>query len=66
MFFRSIDGLLRKKIRNSHVPLWNYTLIRTQVFMVYFIAGLKKTDWDWVSGYSMDDLGDHWVFAPFR
>ena len=64
--FRSIDGLFRKKIRNSHVPLWNYTLIRYQVFLVYFIAGLKKTEWDWVAGYSMDSLGDHWVFAPFR
>ncbi|CAF1262070.1 unnamed protein product [Adineta steineri] len=62
----SIDGLFRKKIRNSHVPLWNYTLIRYQVFLVYFIAGLKKTDWDWVSGYSMDTLGEHWVFSPFR
>ncbi len=66
LFHRSIDGLFRKKIRNSHVPLWNYTLIRYQVFLVYFIAGLKKTDWDWVSGYSMDTLGDHWVFSPFR
>ncbi|CAF1142299.1 unnamed protein product [Rotaria sordida] len=62
----SIDGLFRKKIRNSHVPLWNYTLIRYQVFLVYFIAGLKKTEWDWVAGYSMDSLGDHWVFSPFR
>jgi len=65
-FSRSIDGLYRKKIRNSHVPLWNYTLLRYQLFLVYFIAGLKKADWDWVSGYSMDDLGEHWVFSPFR
>lgn len=34
--------------------------------MVYFIAGLKKTDFDWVSGYSMDSLGSHWVFDPFK
>lgn len=27
----SVDGLWRKKIRNSHVPLWNYTLFRFQV-----------------------------------
>ncbi|XP_023932515.1 vitamin K-dependent gamma-carboxylase [Lingula anatina] len=26
----SVDGLLRPSIRNAHVPLWNYTLIRTQ------------------------------------
>ena len=33
--------------------------------MVYFIAGLKKLDSDWVSGYSMSELSKHWVFAPF-
>ncbi|CAF0926611.1 unnamed protein product [Didymodactylos carnosus] len=62
----SLDGLFRKKIRDSHVPLWNYTIIRFQIFIVYFIAGLKKTDLDWVTGYSMDTLGTHWVFSPFR
>lgn len=28
---RSIDGLRRPAIRNAHVPLWNYTLLRVQV-----------------------------------
>ena len=65
-YLRSIDGLLNKSIRNTHVPLWNYTLIRTQVFLVYFIAGLKKIDFDWMSGYSMTGLADHWVFDPFK
>ncbi|CAF0789380.1 unnamed protein product [Didymodactylos carnosus] len=64
--FWSLDGLFKKKIRDSHVPLWNYTLIRFQIFVVYFIAGLKKTDLDWVTGYSMDTLGKHWIFLPFR
>ncbi|NXC38331.1 VKGC carboxylase, partial [Penelope pileata] len=62
----SIDGLLRPQKRNAHVPLWNYTLLRAQIFIVYFIAGLKKLDADWVSGYSMGSLGRHWLFAPFR
>ncbi|KAK3089183.1 hypothetical protein FSP39_001567 [Pinctada imbricata] len=62
----SIDGLLSPSIRNTHVPLWNYTLFRTQIFMVYFIAGLKKLDTDWMSGYSMQWLSKRWVFDPFR
>jgi vitamin K-dependent gamma-carboxylase len=63
---RSIDGLINKSIRNSHVPLWNYCLIRAQIFLVYFIAGLKKLDFDWVAGYSMTNLASHWVFHPFK
>lgn len=37
-----------------------------QVFIVYFIAGLKKLDADWVEGFSMGSLARHWLFAPFR
>ncbi|XP_033729386.1 vitamin K-dependent gamma-carboxylase-like, partial [Pecten maximus] len=63
---RSLDGLLRPELRNCHVPLWNYTLLRCQIFLVYFIAGLKKLDMDWVTGYSMQNLSSRWVFDPFR
>uniref|UniRef100_A0A672ZJZ3 Vitamin K-dependent gamma-carboxylase n=1 Tax=Sphaeramia orbicularis TaxID=375764 RepID=A0A672ZJZ3_9TELE len=52
--------------RNAHVPLWNYTLLRTQIFIVYFIAGIKKLDADWVEGYSMSYLAHHWLFDPFK
>lgn len=62
----SIDGLRNPKKRNAHVPLWNYTLLRTQIFIVYFIAGVKKLDADWVEGYSMKYLAHHWLFDPFR
>ncbi|CAN9504915.1 unnamed protein product [Ophioblennius macclurei] len=62
----SIDGLRRKSIRNAHVPLWNYTLLRIQIFIVYFIAGIKKLDADWVEGYSMSYLAHHWLFDPFK
>nr|AAK97782.1 vitamin K-dependent gamma-glutamyl carboxylase [Conus textile] len=61
----SMDGLFNAKVRNTDVPLWNYTLLRTQVFLVYFLAGLKKLDMDWIAGYSMGRLSDHWVFYPF-
>lgn len=30
--------------------------------MLYFLAGLKKTDMEWLEGYSMSNLGIHWVF----
>ncbi|XP_077592991.1 vitamin K-dependent gamma-carboxylase [Stigmatopora nigra] len=62
----SLDGLRRPSIRNAHVPLWNYTLLRTQIFIVYFIAGVKKLDADWMEGYSMSYLAHHWLFDPFK
>ncbi|CAL9683478.1 unnamed protein product [Knipowitschia caucasica] len=62
----SIDGLRNPGIRNAHVPLWNYTVLRTQIFIVYFIAGIKKLDADWVEGYSMSYLAHHWLFDPFK
>ena len=37
-----------------------------QIFLVYFIAGLKKLDGDWMGGYSMTQLSKHFVFAPFK
>ncbi|KAM3874307.1 vitamin K-dependent gamma-carboxylase [Diretmus argenteus] len=62
----SIDGLRKPTKRNAHVPLWNYTLLRSQIFIVYFIAGIKKLDADWVEGYSMSYLANHWLFDPFK
>ncbi|XP_074838044.1 vitamin K-dependent gamma-carboxylase [Carettochelys insculpta] len=62
----SIDGLREPRKRNAHVPLWNYTVLRLQIFVVYFIAGLKKLDADWVEGYSMGSLSRHWLFDPFK
>lgn len=62
----SVDGLRVSRKRNAHVPLWNYTVLRTQIFIVYFIAGIKKLDTDWVEGYSMSYLAHHWLFDPFK
>lgn len=62
----SLDGLLHSRKRNSHVPLWNYAVLRGQIFIVYFIAGVKKLDADWVEGYSMENLSRHWLFSPFK
>lgn len=49
-----------------HLPPNILTTPPPQIFIVYFIAGLKKLDADWVGGYSMSSLGRHWLFAPFR
>lgn len=38
----------------------------SQIFIVYFIAGVKKLDADWVEGYSMEHLSRHWLFGPFK
>jgi len=40
--------------------------IRVQVFIVYFFAGIKKMDADWLNGYSMWNLSEHWIFAPLK
>lgn len=61
-----MDGLLNAQKKNAHVPLWNYTVLRGQIFIVYFIAGVKKLDADWVGGYSMEHLSRHWLFSPFK
>ncbi len=37
-----------------------------KIFIVYFIAGVKKLDADWVEGYSMSYLAHHWLFDPFK
>lgn len=48
------------------VPLWNYFILRFQFFALYFLAGLKKSDAEWLSGYAMMNLSQHWVFNPFK
>lgn len=47
-------------------PLTPHHPFPPQIFIVYFIAGLKKLDADWVGGYSMSSLARHWLFSPFR
>ncbi|XP_049773987.1 vitamin K-dependent gamma-carboxylase isoform X1 [Schistocerca cancellata] len=62
----SLDAVFCKVKYDSPVPLWNYAILRVQLFIVYFIAGLKKMDQDWIEGYSMTNLNNHWVFDPFK
>ncbi|KAM7305139.1 putative vitamin k-dependent gamma-carboxylase [Ixodes scapularis] len=62
----SVDSWRSKFLNNTDVPRWNYILIRAQIFCVYFIAGLKKMDKDWIGGHSMRGLSKHWVFDGFK
>ncbi|KAF7997630.1 hypothetical protein HCN44_006201 [Aphidius gifuensis] len=64
----SIDAKLNNKNNddNNSVPYWNYFIIKFQFFILYFIAGLKKSSKEWLEGYSMTNLSQHWVFDPFK
>ncbi|XP_018566321.1 vitamin K-dependent gamma-carboxylase [Anoplophora glabripennis] len=64
--FLSLDGYLDESKKNKHVPYWNYFILKYQFFLLYFLAGLKKIDMEWLEGYSMKDIGGHWVFIPFQ
>ena len=63
LFCSSLDAKIEKT--EKEVPLWNYFILRFQFFLLYFLAGLKKTDKDWLGGYSVVKLSGHWVFLPF-
>uniref|UniRef100_A0A0A1WX33 Vitamin K-dependent gamma-carboxylase n=1 Tax=Zeugodacus cucurbitae TaxID=28588 RepID=A0A0A1WX33_ZEUCU len=61
----SLDKYLQPNMPDT-VPYWNYFLIKFQFFVLYFYAGLKKLTAEWLSGYAMANLSEHWVFTPFR
>lgn len=62
----SLDAVFGTVKHDAPVPLWNYAILRIQLFIVYFVAGLKKMDHDWIEGYSMTNLNHHWIFDPFK
>lgn len=64
LIYSSIDAWCNKL--DAKVPFWNYFLLKFQFFVLYFIAGLKKSSNEWLDGYSMTNLSLHWVFTPFR
>ncbi|HZO11795.1 MAG TPA: HTTM domain-containing protein [Polyangiaceae bacterium] len=44
----SIDAWLRPRMRSATLPAWCYYLLRFQVAIVYFYAGLAKLSSDWL------------------
>ncbi|XP_026271298.1 vitamin K-dependent gamma-carboxylase isoform X2 [Frankliniella occidentalis] len=63
--YLSVDAWLNGW-RDRPVPLWNYGALRLQFFLLYFLAGVKKLDADWIGGFPMRHLNNHWVFEPFK
>ncbi|KAJ8680661.1 hypothetical protein QAD02_016448 [Eretmocerus hayati] len=61
----SVDAWLSRTQRGN-IPTWNYFILKFQFFILYFIAGLKKSSREWLEGYAMSNLSKHWVFDPFR
>ncbi|XP_017469542.1 PREDICTED: vitamin K-dependent gamma-carboxylase [Rhagoletis zephyria] len=61
----SLDKYLQPNMPET-VPYWNYFLVKFQFFVLYVYAGLKKFTAEWLSGYAMSSLSQHWVFRPFR
>lgn len=61
----SLDKYVQPNMPDT-VPYWNYYLIKFQFFVLYMYAGLKKLTAEWLSGYAMSSLSEHWVFTPFR
>uniref|UniRef100_A0A8C7FLE5 HTTM-like domain-containing protein n=1 Tax=Oncorhynchus kisutch TaxID=8019 RepID=A0A8C7FLE5_ONCKI len=59
-------GLRNPKKNNAQVPHWNCTLLRFQIFIVHFIAGIKKLDADWVGNISCHTWHTIGFFYPFR
>ena len=46
----SVDAWRRPEIRSSTVPSWSLWLLRGQLAIVYFYAGIAKLNWDWIDG----------------
>ncbi|XP_023940205.2 vitamin K-dependent gamma-carboxylase [Bicyclus anynana] len=62
----SLDVYLGYCESKTTVPYWNYFILKYQFFILYFMAGLKKGTAEWLTGYSVLNLSEHWVFSPFK
>ncbi|XP_053602208.1 vitamin K-dependent gamma-carboxylase [Plodia interpunctella] len=62
----SMDTWLDPSLKKRTVPYWNYFVLKFQFFILYFMAGLKKGTAEWLAGYSVQNLSEHWVFGPFK
>lgn len=44
----SIDARLNPSIKRHYVPAWTVGIVRFQIALVYFFAGLAKLNYDWM------------------
>jgi vitamin K-dependent gamma-carboxylase len=49
----SVDAWLRPRIWASIIPAWSLWILRTQLGLVYFFAGVAKLNGDWLHGEPM-------------
>jgi hypothetical protein len=49
----SVDAWLRTKLRTEVVPVWSLWLIRFQMGVCYFYAGVAKMNLDWLQGWPL-------------
>ncbi len=60
----SIDAWLRPSIRSDTAPAWSLWLLRFQIGVVYFFAGLAKISPDWLRGEPMRYQLSHSLDTP--
>ena len=44
----SIDILRKPSIKTTYVPDWTIQIFKLQLFLVYFLAGISKLNYDWL------------------
>ncbi|MGE0636085.1 MAG: HTTM domain-containing protein [Bacteroidia bacterium] len=44
----SLDALVNPKIKNAYSPRWYFEILKLQIFVVYFFAGIAKLNYDWL------------------
>ena len=44
----SIDALRKPELSADYVPFWTIGLLKFQIFVVYFFAGIAKINYDWL------------------
>jgi vitamin K-dependent gamma-carboxylase len=54
LFFMPADAEWSVHGRRRALPLWNLLLLRFQLGVVYFYAGVAKLDPDWLAGHPLD------------
>ncbi len=60
----SVDAWLRPSLRSQSAPAWSPWLLRFQIGVVYFFAGLVKLSPDWLRGEPMRYQLSHATNAP--
>jgi len=60
----SVDAWLRPKLRSQTAPAWALWLLRAQMAVVYFFAGIAKASSDWLHGEPMRTWMTHIIHSP--